>query len=93
MRYDGPDHPHHAEEVGVEDGLGLRNRTLFRAGRSDSEAGVVDQKVDAALQLDQLLDHCIDRRVLRHIEWQHLERLLAHLAAAPAGAVNLVPSL
>ncbi|CAB3733480.1 hypothetical protein LMG27174_06025 [Paraburkholderia rhynchosiae] len=92
MRYDGPDHPYHAEEVGVEDSLGLRNRTLFRAGWSDSEASVVDQQVDAALQLDQLLDQSIDRRVLGHIERQHLERSLAHSAAAPAGAVYLVTS-
>ena len=78
------------EEVRVEDRPGLLDRALFRSGGRDAEAGVVHEQVDAAFQAHHFLDGGFDRFVAGHVERQHLERSLARLGAAPAGAVDLV---
>jgi hypothetical protein len=58
--YDGTGHADEPEEVGVEDRLGLLDRTLFCSGGRDAEAGVVHEQVDAAVQAEHLLDGRLD---------------------------------
>ena len=70
--------------------LGLLDRTFFRTGRSDTEAGVVHQHVDATLQSNHFRDRGFDGFVAGHIEGQHLKRSLARLRSPSAGAVDLV---
>ena len=53
---------------------GLFDRALFRPGGGDTEAGVVHEQVDAALQPHHLADGGFDRFIAGHVEGQHLER-------------------
>ena len=50
VRHDGARHPDDPKEVRIEDRPGLLDRTLFRSGGGDTEAGVVHEQVDAAVQ-------------------------------------------
>jgi hypothetical protein len=94
LRHDGARHPHEPEEIGVEDRTRLLHRAFFRAGGRNPEAGVVDQQVDAALALHQLLDRGVHRVVAVHVQGQHLEGpSAARGTAAAAGAVDLVARL
>src|ERR1700740_1395281 len=93
MRHDSPGHPDYPKEVRIEDRLGLLDRALFRTRWSDPEAGVIDEKVNAAFQLHHLLDSSIDRFLLGHVEGQHLERSLTGRGYTPTGSVHLIASL
>ena len=79
MGHDGARHPDDPEEVRLEDRPGLFDRALFRAGGSDTEAGVVHEQIDAAFQPHHLPDGGFDRFITGHVERQHLERSRARL--------------
>ncbi len=82
--------PHHTEHIRFEQRPHLINRAFFRRRRAKTEAGIVDQQIDAPLQPQQFVDGGLDRGVVSHIQRQHRECALARLGAAPAGAVHLV---
>jgi hypothetical protein len=65
-----------ADDVGVEDDLGLiRRERLGDAGRRD--AGVVDEHVDALRAFERLLHATLDRGVVADVDLDHLDALLA----------------
>jgi hypothetical protein len=90
--HDGARHPDDPEEVRIEDRSGLLDGALFRSGGGDTEAGVVHEQVDAAVQPHHFPDGGFDGCIAGHVEGQHLERSLARLGSPSAGAVDLVAS-
>jgi hypothetical protein len=90
--HDGARHPDDPEEVRIEDRPGLVDRTLFRSGGGDTEAGVVHEQIDVAFHPHHFRDGGFHRGIAGHVEGQHLERSLARLRSTSAGAVNLVTS-
>ena len=92
VRHDGTRHPDDPEEVRIEDRSGLFDGALFRAGRRDTEAGVVHEQVDAAFRAQHFCDSSFDRFIAGHVEGQHRERSLARLCSPSAGAVDLIAS-
>ena len=71
VRHDGTRHADEPEEVGLEDRLGLLDRTLFRSGGRNAEAGVVHEQVDAAFQANEFPHGGFDRFIAGHVERQH----------------------
>ena len=90
--HDSARHPNDPEKVRIEDRPGLFDRALFGSGRGDTEAGIVHEHVDAALQAHHFPDGGLDGVIASHVQRQHLERSFARLRTASAGAVDLVPS-
>jgi hypothetical protein len=68
----------------------LIERALFGSGRGNTEAGVVDQQIDATVAPHHFADRSLHGFVAGHVEGQHLERSLAGLGSPSAGAVDLV---
>src|SRR5580704_14838033 len=92
MWHDGARHPNKPEEVRFEDRSSLIERALFRSGRGNTEARVVYEQINAAVEPYHFIDSGFHRFVTGHVERQHLERPLACLNSTSAGAVDLVAS-
>jgi hypothetical protein len=58
--HDGACHPDGPEEVRIEDRPRLLDRALFRSCGRDTEAGVVHEQVDAAVQPHHFPDDGFD---------------------------------
>ena len=56
MRRDCACHANQAKEIGVEDGPSLIERAVLRCGRSNAEAGIVHERIDATFQADHVPD-------------------------------------
>ena len=93
VRHDGSRHPHDSEEVRFEDRPGLLDRTLLRSGRSDTEAGVVHEHVDAAVAPHHFADDGLDGFIARHVEGSISNDRPPAWAPPSAGAVDLVAGL
>ena len=88
--HDGTRHPDDAKEIRIEDRPGLCDRALFRCRRCDPEARVIHQEIDPAFRSQNFPDGGCDGFFAGHVEGQHLERSLARLRCASAGAVDFV---
>src|SRR5439155_226665 len=61
-------------EVRFEDRPGLIERALFGSGRSNTEARVVHEQIDATMAPHHFADRSLHGLVARYVEGQHLER-------------------
>ena len=76
VRQDGFGHAHDAEDVDVEESLGLRDRILL-GGPRGTHTGVVDQNIDPPELREYPLDQQGDRVVTCHVEVKECHALAA----------------